>query len=288
MTASLSSTLSDMQDPRSYLFVPGNRPDRFDKAVSSGADRVILDLEDAVSPGEKEEARHAASRWLQQGISAVLRINGVDSFWFDGDLAAAAALRTAEVMLPKADVPSLERVLHFLVDRPVIALIETVAGLTQANEIARMKGVSRLAFGNVDFSTDARLPASSPALDHARFQIAMASRAAGIAPPIEGVTLSLDDDEALSRDVRTALDFGFGGKLCIHPKQVAAVNTLLGPSDEEVIWAEAVLRAVESAGENVIQFEGKMIDKPVVQRADYILRQRRGTARASQEVGDRA
>ena len=287
MTDGLTPTLSNMQDPRSYLFVPGNRPDRFDKAVFSGADRVILDLEDAVSPGEKEAARQAAGRWLQQSIPAVLRINGVDSFWFDGDLAAAAALRAAEVMLPKADLPSLQRVLHFLVDRPVIALIETVAGLEQAHEIARMKGVSRIAFGNVDFSTDARIRPSSPALNHARFQIAMASRAAGIAPPIDGVTVSLHDDEALSRDIGTALDFGFGGKLCIHPKQVATVNALLGPTDEEVIWAEAVLKAVDASGDNVVQFEGKMIDKPVVQRADYILRQRRETARASiPEAGD--
>jgi citrate lyase subunit beta/citryl-CoA lyase len=260
-------------EARSYLFVPGNRPDRFQKAVASGADRIILDLEDAVAPSEKEGARNAASSWFKDGNSAVLRINGADSFWFSADLAAVATFAAAEVMLPKADVVSLERVLHYLVDRPVIALIETVAGLMQINDIAKMKGVSRIAFGNIDFSTDARLPATSPALDHARFHIAMASRAAGLPSPIDGVTVALNDDAVLGNDIKHAREFGFGGKLCIHPKQVGIANALLGPSDEELVWAKAVIDAVEAGGEGAIQFEGKMIDRPVVQRAICILQQ---------------
>ncbi len=272
--------LQEVHDPRSYLFVPGNRPDRFDKAAASGADRIILDLEDAVAPGEKEDARRATANWLRNGKPAVLRINGIDSFWFDGDLSVAAACRTAEIMLPKADIRSLERVLHFLVDRPVIALIETVTGLMQVNQIATMKGVSRIAFGNMDFSIDARVPPTSPGLDQARFAIAMASRMASLPAPIDGVTLTLDNHELLSHDVRHARDLGFTGKLCIHPKQVAAVNTLLGPSDEELLWAKAVLDAAQSAGDNAIQFEGKMIDRPVIQRAEYVLRQHRGATTA--------
>ncbi|MFK3780132.1 HpcH/HpaI aldolase/citrate lyase family protein [Agrobacterium sp. NPDC089420] len=273
MTAGTSEKNARMCDARSYLFVPGNRFDRFQKAVASGADRIILDLEDAVAPAEKDDARNAAGRWFRDGNSAVLRINSADSFWFDADLAAAATFSRAEIMLPKADVPSLERVLHYLVDRPVIALIETVSGLMQVHEISRLRGVSRLAFGNIDFTTDARLPVTSPALDHARFQIAMASRAAGLPPPVDGVTLALDDDAALARDVRQAREFGFGGKLCIHPKQVGTANVLLGPSDEEITWAKAIAAAVEAAGDNVIQLGGKMIDRPVVQWAADILRQ---------------
>ncbi len=261
------------RDARSYLFVPGNRPDRFQKAAASGADRIILDLEDAVAPGDKDAARNAADRWFRDGNSAVLRINAIDSFWFEADLAMAAIFPQAEVMLPKADRESVARVLDYLVDRPVIALIETVSGLTQASELAGMRGVSRVAFGNIDFSTDARLPVASPALDHARFQIAMVSRAAGLPSPIDGVTVALDDDNQLVGDIRHARAFGFGGKLCIHPKQVALVNDLFGPDEQEIAWAKAILAAVEAAGDNVIQFEGKMVDRPVVQRATYILQQ---------------
>ncbi|RYG29939.1 CoA ester lyase [bacterium] len=258
---------------RSYLFVPGNRPDRFEKALSSGADRIILDLEDAVAPAEKDSARSAAHRWLKDGNSAVVRINGTDSFWFDGDLGMVAACPRAEIMLPKADVESVTRVLHYLVDRPVIALIETVAGLAQANELAKIKGVSRIAFGNIDFTTDARLPTGSPALNHARFQLAMASRAAGLPPPVDGVTVELDEHDTLVSEVKNSVSFGFGGKLCIHPKQVVIVNEHYGPSEDEIVWARGVLAAVAAAGENVIQFEGKMIDRPVVERATYIIRQ---------------
>lgn len=257
--------------PRTYLFVPGNRPDRFDKAIGSGADRIIIDLEDAVAPGDKEQARGATGDWLHKGNPAVLRINGADSFWFDGDLATAARARSAEIMLPKADVSSLQSVIHFLVDRTVIALVETVTGLMQIDEIARMEGVSRIAFGNIDFTTDAGLPVTSSALDHARFRIAMASRAAGLPPPIDGVTTTLDDEGILSGDLRRAREFGFGAKLCIHPKQVGLANTLLLPSEEERAWAERILEAIEKAGYGATQFEGKMVDKPVIQRARSII-----------------
>jgi citrate lyase subunit beta/citryl-CoA lyase len=262
---------ADAREARSYLFVPGNRPDRFQKAAASGADRTILDLEDAVAPGEKDAARSAAERWFRDGNSAVLRINGIDSDWFEADLAMAAPFPEAEVMLPKADQESAKRVLTYLVDRPVIALIETVSGLMQASELASTRGVSRIAFGNIDFSTDARLSATSPALDHARFQIAMVSRTVGLPSPIDGVTVALDDEDQLVSDIRNARAYGFGGKLCVHPKQVALVNHLFGPDEKEITWAKAILAAVEAAGDNVIQFEGKMVDRPVVERATQIL-----------------
>ncbi|CDI12353.1 CoA ester lyase [Agrobacterium pusense] len=273
MTESASENSCQTGVARTYLFVPGNRPDRFEKAEASGADRIIIDLEDAVAPSEKDDARIAMSQWLRGGHASVVRVNGADSFWFDADLSAVATVSSAEVMLPKADLVSLKQVLHYLVDRPVIALIETAQGLQQVNEIARMKGVSRIAFGNIDFSTDARLPVASPALDHARFKIAMASRCAGLPSPIDGVTVSLDTDIDLLADLRRAVDFGFGGKLCIHPKQVAAANILLRPSADDITWARTIMAAAEMAGDNVTQLEGKMIDRPVVQRAAHILRQ---------------
>lgn len=283
MSASTSVSEETGYEPSSYLFVPGNRPDRFQKAIDSGADRIILDLEDAVAPAEKDSARAAVTEWCGHGYPAVVRINGRDTYWFDADLAAVAALRQVEVMLPKADASTMRHVLHYLVDRPVIALIESVAGLLDVYEIAKMKGVSRIAFGNIDFSTDARVTTTSPLLDHARFQIAMASRNAGLAAPMAGVTTELGDEAVLVEDIGRARDFGFGAKLCIHPRQVEAVNRLFLPSRDEIEWASAIMDRVSAAGDNVIQFEGKMVDKPVIERAKYLLaraRKAKGMAQA--------
>ncbi|WP_412065890.1 HpcH/HpaI aldolase/citrate lyase family protein [Rhizobium sp. SYY.PMSO] len=260
-----------MSQPRSYLFVPGHRPDRFAKAAGSGAQRIILDLEDAVAPADKDMARQEVVRWLQLGGRGVVRINAADSHWFDADLHAIADCPGAEVMVPKAELPTMKKVIHYLVDRSPIALIETVPGLVQAGEIASMKGVARLAFGNIDFSTDARMSPTSPALDQARFQIAIVSRHAGLPQPIDGVTTALNDDTALEADIARTRDFGYGGKLCIHPRQVGVVNARFGPSEDELSWARGVLDAVSKGGEGASQFAGKMIDRPVVERARYLL-----------------
>lgn len=272
MNIGQTSGLEQPEPPSSYLFVPANRPDRFEKAAASGAHRIILDLEDAVPSEEKDAAREAMINWFRGGGAGVVRINGADSFWFDADLLAVAACRNAEIMVPKAEPGVIGNVVHYLVDRPVIALVETVAGLVQVEETAGMGGVSRLAFGNVDFSTDARMPASSPALDQARFRIAMASRNAGLPPPVDGVTVSLNDEAVLEADIERSRNFGFSAKLCIHPRQVGVVNTRFGPSATEIEWARGVLAAVEKAGDGVMQFEGRMIDRPVVERARYLLR----------------
>jgi citrate lyase subunit beta/citryl-CoA lyase len=255
----------------SYLFVPASRPERFGKAAASGAHRIILDLEDAVAPAEKDVAREAVIDWFRSGGRGVIRINGADTHWFDADLAAVAACSGAEVMVPKAEPKAISRVAHYLVDRQIIALVETVAGLVQIAETAATKGVTRLAFGNVDFSTDARIPASNPALDHARFQIAMAARYAGLPPPIDGVTLALDDEAAIGADIETARNFGFGAKLCIHPRQVGIVNAGFMPSESEIVWAKRVLAASEQSGDGAFQLDGKMIDRPVLDRARFLL-----------------
>lgn len=273
MSADRSNGADRSGQALSYLFVPANRPERFGKAAASGAHRIILDLEDAVPPAEKNVARDAVVDWFRSGGRGVIRINGADTHWFDADLAAVAACAVAEVMVPKAEPLAVRRVTHYLVDRQIIALVETVAGLVQIAETAATKGVTRIAFGNVDFSTDARLPTSSPALDHARFQIAMAARHADLPPPIDGVTLALDDDPAIGADIETARNYGFGAKLCIHPRQVGIVNAGFMPGDNEIVWAKRVLAASEQSGGGVFQLDGKMVDQPVMDRARALVEQ---------------
>jgi len=260
-----------MHHPRSYLFVPGHRPDRFAKAASSGAHRIILDLEDAVAPDEKHAARQHVAQWFGQGGAGIVRINGVDTSWWEEDLAALAGFAGVQFMLPKADARSLARAARILPDRPLIGLVESVEGLVDIHTVASSPGVSRLAFGNLDFGTDARIPGTGAVLDPARFQIVIASRHAGLPPPIDGVTVSLQDDAALAADIARVRDLGFTAKLCIHPRQVEHVNAGFAPSMEDVDWARRIVRAVEESAGAVVQVDGKMVDKPVLERARSIL-----------------
>jgi len=250
---------------RSYLFVPGNRPERFAKAVASGAGAVILDLEDAVPPEAKADARNAACAWLRQHENAAwVRINGADTEFFEEDLRALAGVPVPGVMLPKAEAP-LE------LGMPVIPLIESAAGLWNALQVARGPRVERLAFGSVDFQLDAGIQGDGEALLYARSQLVLVSRIARLASPIDGVTVQIGDAARLAQDVARARDLGFGAKLCIHPNQVDIVERGLAPTEEELRWARAVVSAARQAGGNAVRLEGKLIDLPVVERAHRLL-----------------
>lgn len=253
--------------PHSYLFVPGDRPERFAKAAATGAHRIVLDLEDAVGPAAKDEARVHVREWLAGGGQGVVRINGADTPWFEADLAMLLSCPDAEIMVPKAEPPTFARVSVALPGRPLVALIETVAGLVDIHAVAAAAAVSRLAFGHLDFGVDARMAGPSSSFDPARFQIALASRHAGLLPPIDGVTVDLGNEEVLAADLARARDLGFAAKLCIHPKQVTPVNAAFAPSDEDLAWARRIVSAVESNGGAVVQLDGKMVDKPVLDRA---------------------
>ncbi len=260
-----------MKYPRSYLFVPGNRPDRFAKAASSGAHEIVLDLEDAVGPDEKAAARQNAITWLAGGGRGIVRINGTDTHWFKDDLAALRTTPDAIVMVPKAEPESLSRAAEGLRERPLVALVESVAGLMGIHDVAAASGVSRIAFGNLDFGIDARIPGTGAVLDPARFQIALASRHADLPPPIDGVTVALDADGELRSDIVRARDLGFAAKLCIHPAQIDLVNEGFAPSGSEIAWARKILRAFEKSGGAVVRLDGKMVDRPMISRAKAIL-----------------
>lgn len=255
---------------RSFLFVPGDRPDRFDKAAASGAHGVILDLEDAVQPQAKAAARAAVAGWHGRG-GAYVRINGMDTPWFEDDLALARAHGLARLVIPKAEPGVLHKVRERLgADVELIALIETVAGLFELRDACKA-GVSRLAFGNLDFSVDAGVSEGEGELDPVRLRLALESRYANLPAPIDGVFPALSDADGLARQVRRAKSLGCGGKLCIHPAQVAVVNGGFVASPEEADWARRVLAAAEQSGGGVISVDGKMVDRPVLLRARELL-----------------
>jgi citrate lyase subunit beta/citryl-CoA lyase len=271
--------------PRSYLFVPGHRADRFDKALACGADAVVLDLEDAVAPPDKAAARDALARYLaaaddDRRARLVVRINDERTPWFDDDLALLAATRASAVMLPKAEtVATLARVRSACPGIAVLALVESARGVLNAEALAAADGVMRLVFGTLDFALDLDLvddPAAGPVgLDAAASRLAWASRAAGLPPPVAGVTADIHDPALLHADFARARAHGFGAKLCIHPQQVAWVHEALRPTDAEIDWAQRVLAAASSS-QGAVQVDGRMVDRPVVERARRLL-QRAGS-----------
>lgn len=256
--------------PRSYLFVPGHRPDRFDKAAAAGAGAVILDLEDAVGPQDKDAARGHVRDWLAAGGQALVRINAAGTPWHAADLSALSGLG-AEVMVPKATPHAMAEVARSLPGRALTALVETVEGLAGLRQTVHVPGVARLAFGNLDFGADARIPGGGAALDPARFELVMAARLGNLPPPVDGVTTALKDPEVIAADVARARAMGFGAKLCIHPAQVAPVNAGFAPTLDEVDWAHRILAALEGAGGAAVQVDGKMVDRPLRDRAEEIL-----------------
>ena len=263
---------------RTYLFVPGNRPERFAKALATHADSIVLDLEDAVAVDDKSKARDAVANQLAamtpvERDRIVVRINDVASSWFVLDLRVLLQSGSTQVMLPKAESPEqIAAVRAALPDAKVWALIESARGVAAVGEIAAAPGVSRLVFGTLDLALDLDLDteAGSGGLAYAAGRIAVASRAAGLPAPVAGVTPQLDDEPRLLADLAMARQFGFGAKLCIHPRQVDPIHRALQPAAETVEWAKRVL-AAEAASPGAAKLDGRMVDRPVVLQAERIL-----------------
>lgn len=269
---------------RSFLFVPATRPERYAKALASGADAVIIDLEDAVAPAGKTAARQMlAQAWPglpAAGRSRVLvRVNASGTPWHDDDLALLGMLGVAGVVLPKAEsAADLARVAAAL--GPACALlpmIESVAGLDVIDALARSSAVARLAFGNLDFQADAGMACApdEAELTPVRLALVLASRRASLAAPVDGVTAATHNAAQLQSDAQRSRRGGFGGKLCIHPAQVAGVNAAFTPSPAELDWARRVLAAFEAAGGGVFSLDGRMVDAPVLRLAQRTLAQSR-------------
>ena len=281
VTASVTtSATAHVAHAVSALFVPGDRPERFLTAQRSGADIVILDLEDAVSAENKAgalaEVLAALSPTLPPNaggprLSAVVRISGADSHQELVTLVKVAGDSghgLLGIMVPKAEsAAQIAAVVKALpAGMACIPLIESAVGLVNATDIARVDGVTRLAFGAVDFGLDVDATHSS-IFDYARAQLVIASAAAGIAAPLDSPCLSFTDMEIVTAESLRARESGCGGKLCIHPSQISAVHHSFLPTLEQIAWAHKVVELEGGAA----AFEGAMIDRPVVERAKKIL-----------------
>jgi citrate lyase subunit beta/citryl-CoA lyase len=270
-----SSTLASA---RSFLFVPGNRPERFLKALDSGADAVVIDLEDSVPLQGKDAARagvcQALSTWPANAC-VVVRINSPETPVGVQDVHALAACPgLAALMVPKCEsAATLQWVSQAMPSLPLLPIIESANGYLALPQIALAPNVSRLVVGHIDFLADTGMVCSPDQreLDTLRFQVAMCTRAGQLAAAVDGVTVSVDDEAVLRTDTERAVRFGMGGKLCIHPRQVPGVHAAFRPSAAEEDWAQRVLAAMAASGGSAVQLDGKMIDAPVLLQAQRIL-----------------
>lgn len=282
----------DLACLRSWLFVPANRPDRIAKAFVSGADAVIMDLEDACPPAEKESARafvvEAASS--QRGALAFVRINAATTALALADLSAVIVPGLTGVVLPKAETTAMLAAVDWTIGQleaqraipigsiELVPLVESAVGMIDLTQLARsgLPRIRRLTFGAGDLTLDlgARWTEEENELLPLRLSLVAASRAAGLYPPIDTVWPVISNSVALKRSLNLASDLGFAGKLLIHPRQVEPTNQAFQPSADAIDHARLVIAAAtdaEAAGHGAFQFEGRLIDHVIVLQARRIL-----------------
>jgi len=261
---------------RSALFVPGSRPERFAKALASGADAVIVDFEDAVEASLKGQARENLEAFLNANPQARVRVR-VNAA---GDPEQAADLELCRrlpgvvgILLPKAERAMQVRIAASC-GKPVWPLIESARGLLALGEIASCEGVERLTFGGLDLALDIGMSSGTQAAagvyDQVRLSLLLHSRVNDLQPPLDTVFPAFDDAEGFAATIRHGRDLGLLGALCIHPKQVAVVHAALAPSADELDWARRVVAASEN-GAAAFQVDGQMVDAPVLARARRLL-----------------
>lgn len=264
--------------PRTWMFTPGSRPDRFDKAVATSADAVILDLEDAVLEAEKPQARDHVLAFLKQrargSTRIVVRINSVRRRVGIEDLIALTGSEQAPdyILLPKVEEPAdLGMVADVMTDAgcgsQLIALLESARGVANAAAIASASSrLNAIMFGAADYAADLGLQVQTMCADHARGTIANACAAAGIIA-IDSPHFSLDDMDSLETEARMARNIGFFGKALVHPKQLPVIEAVFNPTPQERALAERIL---QSSATGVSIVEGKMVDVAMVRWAQRI------------------
>jgi citrate lyase subunit beta/citryl-CoA lyase len=260
----------------SVLFVPANAPEKHDRAFASGADAVIIDLEDAVAPAAKDGARamlaESLARPRASSFLTLVRVNSPLTPQGCADLELLARSRVDGIVVPKADLEALATAASC--GPPLIALIETAAGVLRAAEIAAEPSVAALALGSVDLSAELGIwgTPDGDELNAVRSQLVLAAAAAGKQGPLDGPCMSPRDERALELEITRARRLGFAGKLCVHPSQVAAVTRAFSPTERELQWARGVTDAFGDGAEGgVIVLDGEIVEEPVVRRARGIL-----------------
>lgn len=266
---------------RSLLFVPGDDPGKIERAGRTGADAVVLDLEDAVAPGAKSEARHCVGEALRSGklgtAEVVVRINPPGTPFFDDDLEALRAGPLPTLMVPKAQsAAEISSLADKLGERArFLLLVETPRGVADALAIGQAAStVEGLCFGHADFSLEMGLrgaDVTNPSVQHARATLAIAAKANHLAP-IDCVHLAIRDDPGFRDDTQLGLALGYEGRLCIHPRQVELANEIYTPSEAQLDYARRVVDAFEkSSGSAVVTVDGKMVDAPLLAQQRRLL-----------------
>ena len=264
---------------RSYLYVPGDQPDKLAKALTRGADAVILDLEDAVPADRKDEARATVAGFLQSLDGSYrgqiwVRVN--PGVLLEEDVSVLTQLRFDGISLPKASALELER-LHAMIaglELGVMPLVETADGVLNVAGIAGARGVARLQIGEADLAAQLGIDASEDGREFAaiRSQIIVASAAFGLEPPVGPVSTDFHDVEALRASTLALRRMGFGSRAAIHPRQVAVINDAFTPNDGEIAAAQDILDRFEAAGGGVVlDVQGRMVDEPIVRAARRII-----------------
>lgn len=247
------------------LYVPGSRPDRFDKAATSGADAVILDLEDSVAPEDREPARRAVATWLPRApLPVQVRVGPPGSSDLAADLRAlpaSVALRMPKVSGPEDLVDVAGRVVH--------ALIETALGVENAFAIAAHPTVASVGLGEADLAADLGLDGED-AFTWVRSRLVVAARAAGLPAPLMAAWPALADSAGLERSCLAGRRLGFGGRTAVHPQQVSVIRRAFGPTGTEVRWAHEVIQALAGSGVAVLS-DGSMVDAAMARRAHALL-----------------
>ena len=247
------------------LFVPVDRPDRFEKAVAAGADAVIIDLEDAVAGASKEQAREAVRKAIGEGMRAWVRMNAVRRPEGILDLSMLADLAPAGIMIPKVDGAADVQLVATRVPRvPLVALIETLAGLDRVDEIAATHGIWAIALGAYDLCAELGARVTADVLAPLRFKVVAAARRAGVYA-LDGPFAGLADEAALADDTRRAVDFGFDGKLAVHPQQIGVIRSAFEPSAADLERALTIIAAAEGGG--AVRVGDTMIDAPLLAAA---------------------
>ena len=276
---------------RTLLFAPGNHPRRVEKALCLKADAVILDLEDAVAIAEKVATRAMVVDALQGERSGLgyVRVNAYDTDFCFGDLLVVVAKGVDGIVLPKVETSAQLRSVDWVVSQlerekrlpaggiDIIPIIETGKGVANVHDIASAgTRIKRLSFGAGDYTKDMamRWTRHEGELAHARAEIAIASRAAGLEAPLDTVWIHIKETDGCIKSAELVCDMGYQGKLCIHPDQVDPVNAVFTPSDDDVDFAEKVVKAFEEAeaqGLASIQVDGYFVDYPIVDQAQRTL-----------------
>jgi len=276
---------------RSVLFSPGDQPELLRKAPDTGADTVVFDLEDAVAPAGKTEARTAVQSVLADpdfdpDCEVCVRVNPIGAGARDDveTVLAGESPRLDAVVLPKAtsadEVTTLGRLLdERAFDVPVLALVESARGVLRAEELADAGPTDALVFGAEDLAADVGATRTDDGVEvlHAREQVVLAAAAAGV-DAIDTVYTDIEDTAGLAEETEFAAQLGYDGKLAIHPGQVAPINDAFTPAEEDVEWAERVLDAKADAdreGRGVFRVDGEMVDAPLVAQAERVLERAR-------------